>query len=296
MADTVLDGNYVPPMGPRFSQIYLARGTPTEDKPRLRNRVAAFFERILYDHAHASSDAIETRIGTDHSLSSYPSSVADYLRKCTASDFRDAITVIHWGLLKKFEKDRYTSVRDAALKWRTFCQEAFVEENVSYRVDDQCMVRPFVDDEFSSSAATVLRGLDDVRLSAVHAEVDHSISRLGGRQPDPKGAVRAIFEAIEIYMKLVITTGQVKRLNRNLVKEHLIPAIRDRAKLDPPAAAASVHIGESLGDWIDACHIYRHGQGVNSPTPPPHEVAVALVSGGLTHLRWLLDSVTLPQP
>jgi hypothetical protein len=284
---------YVPPLGPRFSQLYVERASPTADKPRLRFRIAAFFKNEFYDYARLAGQEIESGIGTDHLFNGYASSVANYLRQCSAADFRDTITMIYRAIGRKHAEERYTSHLRKRSEWRDFCRDVFVEENVAFRVDDECVVRPFVDDEFTRAATSVLRGLDDARLSAVRAEAKKAISDLGGREPDFKGSVRAIFEAIEIYAKLAVTTCNVSRLNRNIVAEHLVPEIIRRAEFDGPAVEAAKELGESMVRWIQACHIYRHGQGVGEPAPPPPDVAIVLVSTGMSFLRWLLDSVPL---
>lgn len=284
---------YAPPMGPRYTQLYLERGRAKSDSERLRQRVAAFTERELSGLGTTISDAIHLRIGADDSLSQYSTSIGNWFRKCSEDDFRDAITVVHSAILDRFKRESYTSVREAAYKWREFCRDAFIEENIAFRVDDQCVVHPFVDEEFAQAFTSLVRGLHDPRLRAVHAEVIRAVDSLGGRNPDPKSAVRAMFEAVEIYAKLAVTSCKVQRLNRNVVNEHLIRTVVARPELNEPAVKAVTHLGEAMIDWIDACHVYRHGQGVNEPSPPPPDLAVALVSTGLAHLRFLLDAAPL---
>ena len=80
MSETLVADVYVPPMGPRFTQLYVDRGVPNDDSPRLRNRVAAFFKTEMYEYTSAASNAIETRIGTDYRFTGYAHAVAEYLR------------------------------------------------------------------------------------------------------------------------------------------------------------------------------------------------------------------------
>lgn len=286
--------DYVPPLGPRFSQLYLERGAAEVDSKRLRARIAAFIESKLYQYDYAISGAIQMRIGTDIRLADNTTAIADWLKTCSPSDFRDAMTVICEAIDEQNEKNPYERDLIPAGDWRNFCRDTFIEENVSFRVDDHCVVHPFVDDEFSRSTSTLLRGLTDPRLSAVRAEVEKALDDLGGREVDFKDAVRAMFEALEIYAKLSVKTCTVKRLNRNIVMEHIVRTIQSKPGYTGPSAEAAIHMGEGLVDWLDACHIYRHGQGVNEPSPPPPDLAVALVSAGATYLRWLLDNLPLP--
>ena len=49
----------------------------------------------------------------------------------------------------------------------------------------------------------------------------------------------------------------------------------------------------SLREWIDAAHFYRHEPGTEEPAQPPIEIAIELVSQGAAWLRWL---VTMDEP
>jgi len=208
-------------------------------------------------------------------------------------DLHDTVTVVYLCINEAFAKERYTSHQTSAKSWKAFCQAAFIEENVSYRIDDNCVVHPFVDTEFAQNIAATLKGLSDPRLLAVKVEVERSLERLGGREPDLKAAVRSIFEAVEIYAKLSVSTCNVARLNRNIVMEHIVPRVEAQVGAETPAGTASRHVAEAICAWIAACHIYRHGQGVNEPSPPPTDLAVLLVSNGASYLRWLLDNTSL---
>lgn len=284
---------YIPPLGPRFSQLYVERGPVQQDSKRLRNRISAYFESEMSKYAGVVGAAIRMRIGTDHYFSGYAHEVGDYLEKCKAYDFYDAITVIHSAIRIEFERNHYTSDQVAMSAWRKFCSAAFLEENVGYQIDDECIVRPLVDDEFARTTTALLRGLQDSRLAAVRSEVDRAIDDLGGKNPDYKGAVKSTFEALEIYAKLSVRSCEVRRLNRNIVMEHIVPAIQKQSGYDGPAGESAGHMGQAIVDWLAACHIYRHGQGVNEPAPPPADLAIALISAGLAYLRWFLDNLPI---
>jgi hypothetical protein len=45
----------------------------------------------------------------------------------------------------------------------------------------------------------------------------------------------------------------------------------------------------SLKDWVDAAHFYRHEQGAEEVTRPPLRLAVYIVSSGASHVRWLAE-------
>jgi hypothetical protein len=64
------------------------------------------------------------------------------------------------------------------------------------------------------------------------------------------------------------------------------------------ASKAAEYLLDSLCDWIDAGHIYRHGQKVQEPLPPPIDLAVIFISQGASYIRYLLplaDQVNQPE-
>jgi hypothetical protein len=44
---------------------------------------------------------------------------------------------------------------------------------------------------------------------------------------------------------------------------------------------------QSLKEWIEACHMYRHAQRDEEPVQPSLDFAIALISSGASYLRWL---------
>jgi hypothetical protein len=50
-----------------------------------------------------------------------------------------------------------------------------------------------------------------------------------------------------------------------------------------------------FADWVDACHNYRHEDGIEEPSQPPIELAVELIGVGGSFLRWLIWMDTATQ-
>jgi hypothetical protein len=76
----------------------------------------------------------------------------------------------------------------------------------------------------------------------------------------------------------------------------LQPLIEQAYSGDRRAQETSSEMLQSLRDWIDAAHGYRHEEGKpDTVAQPPLTLAVYLVSTGAAHLRWLaeLDAATL---
>ena len=100
---------YKPPLGARFSQLYVERGAPQLDSAKLRRRIGAFFKNELNDYAGRAGQEIESRIGPDFHFTGYAYSIANLLQQCSADDFRDAITVIYDAIERAYTHERYTS-------------------------------------------------------------------------------------------------------------------------------------------------------------------------------------------
>lgn len=281
---------YDPPAGLRFSQLYLDRGEPSSDSRRLRVRIGGFARHELNPYRDGIRAELVKRIGAEFEYFGLSTHIEAFLKQCQLRDFHDSITVIYDFFTRRFQAERSIDLRSVAAKWLQFTKAAFIEENVAYRVDDRAVVRPLIDTEFLGNVESLIRGLDDPRLSAVRAEIEKALQDIDAQEPDPKAAVRAIFEGIEIYAKLVVAQGAVQRLNREAVERHLLPLILARYQGNAPAIAAAKHMANSLLDWIAAAHVYRHGQRVPQSTPPPVDLAVAFVSSGVAFLRWLLDN------
>ena len=77
-------------------------------------------------------------------------------------------------------------------------------------------------------------------------------------------------------------------LNSATVQSYLRPFI-ERTHADKIAKRTALKTCDSLKDWADACHNYRHAPGEPDPARPPEELAVVLVSQGFTYVRWLAD-------
>ena len=58
------------------------------------------------------------------------------------------------------------------------------------------------------------------------------------------------------------------------------------------ALEASKQLLNSWSDWVVALQQYRHADRTAEPSPPPTDLAVALISTGTDFLRWLLDIET----
>lgn len=173
--------------------------------------------------------------------------------------------------------------------WIEFVRRALAEENLCYSVDDQGGVHFAVDQEFAHSRMTTVRRLGDSRLGAVRHAFESSADALDQPSPDTLKAVRAIYDAQETLFKLMFPNAS--RLGPAEIKSHLMPRLPD---IHPNGAAleASKQLLNSWSDWVVALQQYRHADRTAEPSPPPTDLAVALISTGTDFLRWLLDIET----
>jgi hypothetical protein len=105
-----------------------------------------------------------------------------------------------------------------------------------------------------------------------------------GEPRDTRAAVWGVFDAVETVFKLIFSkatrlgASEVKSMLRPLALSSLVGAERN----------ATGQILNSLEDWVNACHQYRHAQGVEEREPPSEALALLMVSNGAAYLRWLV--------
>jgi hypothetical protein len=171
--------------------------------------------------------------------------------------------------------------------WKLFVSRALVEENVGYRLDDECGVHYLVDGEFEHNRNATIRMLGETRYAAVRAAFDSAHNFLDPAALDTKAAVRSMFEALEILTKLMVKT---QNLNKFCAQNQLRDAAVKAIGLDPVAEKVLDATFQAFGEWINGLHLYRHGQGTAEPVAPPIELAVHILSTGSAYLRLLLEA------
>jgi hypothetical protein len=270
--------------GELFSRLYIERGTPTQDSATFRTRLVGFLE--TYEPAKYAdiATAIKTEIGVaveTHSTGfGVFHDVPKFFEKGRIQDVLSAITLI-W---------RYLKPKSAHNAWRIFVSRAMREENLGYSLDDACGVHYLVDEEFERNRVSVLRAVDAPRYAAVRAAFESAHSYLDAQPPDTKACVRSMFEAVEILAKLMEPGSQ--RLNRQLIEKLKVSATWLLG--DAIEVTAREKIFDGVADWVDAIHMYRHGQATQEPIAPSMDLAVYVLSSGAAMLRLLLGIDTAP--
>jgi hypothetical protein len=264
--------------GKRFSQVYLDKGSPVNDSVRMRNRLSAFYRDNLDRHTSYIVQIIHRETGAKVRLGYERYIFTDFIEKCDICDLLDSITLI-------FQYLQGTEIGIAG-KWHMFVTRVFKEENVGYRLDKKGGVHFFIDQEFEHNKSALLAGLSS--QPAVQGSFEKAYSFLDQDPPDTDSAIKSMFESLEILYKHIIKAEGKDRLNSNGVQKKLKPMLQQVLSENPVASQACDHMMDSLCDWIDAGHMYRHGQNVERNSPPPIEFAVLFITQGTGFIRFLL--------
>ncbi len=266
--------------GVRFSLLYLDRSESLKDSKRFRNRLAAFYQESLHEYYEDGIvKSIHLEIGAEVSSIFSGYIVSDFFKKTELRDLLDSITVIYKALSS-------AGSDQIADKWKGFVARALSEENLGYQLDEKCGVHYFVDEEFERNRYSTLLVLDNPRYSSIRTAYDMAYQYLDSHPMDTKGAVRSIFESIEILVKQMVDT---KNLNKWVVENTLKEKCLSCYESDATAKTVMSKMFDGFAQWVDSIHNYRHGQTDTDPVAPPVNIAVYALSSGTAFLRWLIE-------
>ena len=96
-------------------------------------------------------------------------------------------------------------------------------------------------------------------------------------------AIVGVFEAVEAVAKEL--TGKA-RLDKKIVNSNLGPLLMEATECVNEKRSLQKLI-TSFGEWVDACHFYRHTQKEDQAAPPSIETAVMYMQAGSAYLRRL---------
>jgi hypothetical protein len=267
------------PEGEFFSRLYIECGPATDDSRKFRNRLVGCLEANYHAEYYSIVSAAKQELGL--LVPSHPGmtvmiyELPQFINETSVANLLDMITLIYRVLARKHTHTR----------WREFVARALRDENVGYSIDKMGGMHFFVDQEFERNKGSIISGLDQKRYAGVRAAFEDAHRHLDAQPPDTKTSVRSMFEALEILAKLMEPGSH--RLNRQLVQEKLKISA---TWLLPDAieVKALEKIFDGIADWVDAMHIYRHGQATENPVVPSIDYAVYALSSGAAALRLLL--------
>lgn len=271
-----------PPIGQRFSHVYIKRGEPTQDSPRMRRRLAALI-RTFSDLGDFGS-VVPREIGINVPFRGFFDWEA-FFRDCASQDALDIVTVACRHLEAAARSSRFTGI-DAPGRWCSEVQRIFQEENVHYRVDKRGGVHFRFDTEFENNRAATIASLQSARYRAALTAFEGGMAALAKAPPDGKAAIRETFAAAEGLFRLMFAKSP--RLTASEAQK-LEPLLQRAYATDAAATAAAGRLLSAFKDWIDAAHNYRHEPGHEDPVQPPLTLAVQMVSVGASFIRWLAE-------
>jgi len=272
-----------PPIGQRFSHVYIKRGEPTQDSARMRRRIAALIDTFL--DLYGVEGLLPLQLGIDVTSYGGPVPWRDFFAECALQDVLDFITIAY----RYLDDKRRTGVRqhDPWDRWCREVQRIFEEENVHYCVDKRGGVHFRFDAEFERNRAATIAALQGARYRNALNEFEGAMAALAKASPDGKAAISGTFRAAEGLFRLMFEKSP--RLTAPEAQLRLEPLLQRAYATDNAAKGAASKLLNAFKDWIDAAHFYRHEPGQQDPVQPPLTLAVQMVSIGASFIRWLSE-------
>ena len=277
--------------GRRFSHIYINAGVPVKDSEKARFRLSKLaedtFPHSKYNgRSHTPNfksgavQRIERELGIKFASKSTQGTFYEvwewFFRRIPITEMLDTITV----LVDELNSSYGRKVEDFILSARRI----FKEENLAYEIDDEGGVHPLIDGAFSANKQASIMALSEPRYKATATCVEAIDGFLLEEPPDYKGAIRAIFGANENLFKLIYN---LPRLDGRGAGDKIGKDQQALYDSHPVLQAVGVKTLDAFKSWINAAHFYRHEEGVEEPNQPSEEVAILLISQGLSYVRWL---------
>jgi hypothetical protein len=271
------------PAGQRFSHVYLQGGQLLQDSKRARKRIAALIDSLA-DEDGLSSYLVR-EMGVDVTYQAYGVAWSATVSSFEQRDVLDLITVTFRFLTAKRRSGMHDP--DANDRWLKECGRILREENLSYEIDGAGGVHFKVDAEFAASTRASIVALALPRYANARAEFEKAMNALAGSTVDGKEGIRGVFNAAECIYKLMNPKAP-KLTSADAIKTLQVDA-QKVYRANPTAVRAAGKAINAFADWVDACHYYRHEQGVEEPSQVPIDLAVSLISMGSSQLRWLIS-------
>lgn len=274
-----------PVQNPSFRRLYLRPDSPLPDSPRFRRRLATIVLTRLFTSFETQSAlgeflALAFGIEVPHweSPGGRAYGLEQHFLDAHVHDVLESITAVFQVLAR--DRSRQTDA------WLYAVRQIFADEHMAYRVDDDCVVHPLVDQAFEAGRVSVIAALAGEAFNAARAHFEDAIASLEEEPPDTRGAVRNCFDAAENLFKLLTGTGQ--DLTQNNVLATLKPIVdRLHGSLDATTKSHAGRMVSSFGAWANAGHPYRHAQGDTEIQAPTQSLAVLYLNTGAGFIRWL---------
>ena len=272
MADEPVEGGL-------FRHNYVREPFLLPDSDRARRRIWAAFQELSVNQITEFHRQLRRTVGPPLKTHLYISGQCNaFWNDSETADFLSAITVWY----------RCTSeYGNQRLQLLAFLRLVFKEEQLRYRIDDDCGVHFFVDEEFERSVQSTLAGLGQPKFRGAKEALEHGLNYLGAAQQSGKRLVREVFEAVETAFLVVVPDGQFNRLNAQAITEALKPILMQKYANEPEAENRVDRLLSNFEAWVHSAHPFRHGANIEDVHECPLDMAILLATQGMTFLRYL---------
>ena len=273
---------------PRYSQLYIPKLALNADSDQARLRMAVTFDSLVGDNPsfrRAVKRLIGRGLGLPVPAVAPGDGLDEHFSQCKREHLLDTVTLV--------AEAWHIKLTPARVAWITEVDQIFREENLAYRVGEDGIVRPHIDEEFDANQSSALRALDEERFAEARDDFEKAFQHL--RNGEGKQALRMMFPAVEVAAK-VLFPGKFSRLMPNELDSTLRPLLDARYADNEPARDASRQLLEAFKKWINSSQLYRHGQEVQASAEPPQELVVLHLSLGASFLRWMIETVSAHTP
>jgi|GEM_PF-994955 len=275
--------------GQIFSINYLRPAEPVSDSIRFRVRLGHFIAEYASDDYSELGRYIGRNLGVRIPLQG-AYSFKEWFEKAKLRDVLDVITIV-WRFYDYRSKPipgfrRQDNVMEKHRNiWHKTVSSSFWDEALAYRLDNKCGVHYLVDQEFEFVRAASVTALGEARYRNVHDALDKAYAFLDREIIDTKSSARSAFEALEILAKLIYPEAQ--SLGKKMIIERLKPLVLQDS-VDAPHEKMAGAILDSLAEFVNGVHYYRHGQPEENIVEPPLNVAVYILSQVSNAIRFLI--------
>lgn len=281
-----------PVAGKRYSHLYISRGEPAKDSPKVRYRLGLLADAVFpaatttqiqrgYNLKKELTNLIQQEVGVQFRTAKGRSVVESwplFFKKISIIELLDTLTIIispHYEI--RFSDESRHRFRDEATR-------ILREENLAFTIDEQGGIHPLVDTAFTQATNATIVGLAGTRYNATLQMVEKIDGYLLQEPSNYVAAIRSVFGACENLFKLMYGGP---RLDAKSATEKLTTTQQRLYEGYPTMQRSSAKLLYGFKEWIDAAHFYRHEEGDTEPGQPESEIALLLISEGLSYVRWL---------
>ena len=250
----------------------------------MRRRLQKVVEdQFTGDNGKDLAQVVEAECGIDVLKYGAWGSFANWKSLFREGELRDVFDTIRFAFIKT------SNYRDQNIVFRNKCARIMNEEAVGFILDDDAVVHPKVDGAFEVNRQSLLAGLSAENFSAAREHLEQVDMFLLESPMNGRGAIRSLFDVVENIFKQTFI-GET-HVNSRALTRCLKPILANIYSDNSQELTVAIKLFGGFENWINAVHFYRHEAGKPEPSQPTEETAIALVSQGYGHARWLLAMV-----